>query len=220
MDKALALFTRKVGPLQTWAWILITASVIGLYMFWSQGKGTAKGPMPPGTQDGTIDPVTGEFKSATSSERIDPVTGERYTSSYEASGNNMVSPGALGQWMGGPMPFSAGDVYVNLPPGYGGPAGPVGPPGPPGPPGTRPPVIIPPPPPPPPPPPAGPIYYTVKPGESLWTIARDFLRWKGFPASNTDIARHWRKIYAANRGIIGGNPDLIRPGQTFILPYP
>ncbi|MEW2042281.1 LysM domain-containing protein, partial [Streptomyces sp. NPDC005534] len=42
--------------------------------------------------------------------------------------------------------------------------------------------------------------YTVREGDTLSVIA----------------ARHgttWRKIYAANKAVIGGDPDLIVPGQ-------
>jgi nucleoid-associated protein YgaU len=28
----------------------------------------------------------------------------------------------------------------------------------------------------------------------------------------------WHKIYAVNKGVVGGNPDLILPGQKLTLP--
>lgn len=49
--------------------------------------------------------------------------------------------------------------------------------------------------------------YTVKSGDSLSKIARQFY-------GNTD---DWRRIFDANRDIIE-NPDLIHPGQTLRLP--
>jgi nucleoid-associated protein YgaU len=48
--------------------------------------------------------------------------------------------------------------------------------------------------------------YTVQRGDSLWAIARKF----GYS--------HWNPIYTANKAIIGGNPDLIKPGQVLVLP--
>ncbi|MFJ8011920.1 LysM peptidoglycan-binding domain-containing protein [Streptomyces sp. NPDC096339] len=50
--------------------------------------------------------------------------------------------------------------------------------------------------------------YTVKTGDSLPEIARRELG---------NEAR-WRELYAMNRGVIGANPDLIRPGQVLNLP--
>lgn len=50
--------------------------------------------------------------------------------------------------------------------------------------------------------------YTVKKGDNLWTLARKFY------GSGADYA----KIYEANRSVIGGNPNLIYPGQTFTIP--
>ena len=50
--------------------------------------------------------------------------------------------------------------------------------------------------------------YTVVSGDSLWKIAKQFY---GNGAQYT-------KIYEANKGIIGGNPNLIYPGQVFSIP--
>jgi len=50
--------------------------------------------------------------------------------------------------------------------------------------------------------------YTVKKGDCLWTIARKFY------GSGAD----YTKIYEANKGTIGKNPNLIYPGQTFTIP--
>jgi hypothetical protein len=56
---------------------------------------------------------------------------------------------------------------------------------------------------------------TVHPGDCLWTItARDL----GPLASNSDIAAAWPWWYAANRGAIGPDPNLIRPGQQLVAP--
>ena len=50
--------------------------------------------------------------------------------------------------------------------------------------------------------------YTVKKGDSLWKIAKQLC------GSGAD----WKKIYEANKDVIGGNPNLIYPGQTFTIP--
>ena len=50
--------------------------------------------------------------------------------------------------------------------------------------------------------------YVVTPGDSLSQIAREQFG---------DAAR-WPELYALNQAIIGANPSLIYPGQTFVLP--
>lgn len=50
--------------------------------------------------------------------------------------------------------------------------------------------------------------YTVKKGDSLWAIAKKFY---GNGALYT-------KIYSENQGVIGGNPNLIYPGQVLTIP--
>lgn len=50
--------------------------------------------------------------------------------------------------------------------------------------------------------------YTVKSGDSLWKIAKQLY------GSGAD----WKKIYEANKDVIGSNPNLIYPGQTFTVP--
>ncbi len=51
--------------------------------------------------------------------------------------------------------------------------------------------------------PPPPKTYTVKPGDNLWAIAKKILG---------DGSR-WREIYNANKGVIGPDPNIIRPGQ-------
>ena len=53
-----------------------------------------------------------------------------------------------------------------------------------------------------------PKTYTVKSGDCLWNIAKKYY---GNGAQYT-------KIYNANRGVIGGNPNLIYPGQVLTIP--
>ena len=50
--------------------------------------------------------------------------------------------------------------------------------------------------------------YTVKKGDSLSKIAKRVY----------GDAQQWRRIYEANREIIGDNPDIIHPGQALKLP--
>jgi len=53
--------------------------------------------------------------------------------------------------------------------------------------------------------------YVVRPGDSLWSIAR------AHPAGD-DVDLRWRAIWAANRDVVGADPDLIHPGQALRLP--
>lgn len=55
----------------------------------------------------------------------------------------------------------------------------------------------------------------VRPGDSLWAVARAAL---GPAATTGEIAAHWPAIYRANRAVIGDDPDLIHPGQRLHLP--
>lgn len=57
----------------------------------------------------------------------------------------------------------------------------------------------------------------VRPGDTLWRIARTHL-----PGRPTDeaISREWHRWYTANRTVIGGDPDLIVPGQRLHPPAP
>lgn len=55
----------------------------------------------------------------------------------------------------------------------------------------------------------------VAPGDSLWTVAARLLPATA-PAAEVDAL--WRRIYAANRALIGADPGLIRPGQQLRVP--
>jgi hypothetical protein len=68
--------------------------------------------------------------------------------------------------------------------------------------------------------PAAPTTWTVEPGDSFWSIAEGVLAdaW-GRPPTDAEIDPYWRALIAANRDrITSGNPDLIFPGQEFVLP--
>lgn len=58
-----------------------------------------------------------------------------------------------------------------------------------------------------------PDTVTVRPGDSLWSIAESALP-SGVPPGEVD--RAWRALYAANRDAIGADPDLIRAGTELI----
>jgi hypothetical protein len=57
----------------------------------------------------------------------------------------------------------------------------------------------------------------VRPGDCLWMLAARHL-----PASatDTDIAAYWPRWYAANRAVIGAEPDLLHPGELLHVPQP
>lgn len=50
--------------------------------------------------------------------------------------------------------------------------------------------------------------YTVKPGDSMWAIAQQYL------GNGND----WMKIYEENKALIGAQPDLIHPGYVLKIP--
>lgn len=50
--------------------------------------------------------------------------------------------------------------------------------------------------------------YRVVPGDCLWNIA----------AKHLGNATRWPEIYNMNRAVVGGNPNLIFPGQLFKIP--
>lgn len=50
--------------------------------------------------------------------------------------------------------------------------------------------------------------YVVKRGDSLWNIAK----------KHYGNGSQWRKIYNKNKKVIGSNPNLIRPGQKYVIP--
>lgn len=50
--------------------------------------------------------------------------------------------------------------------------------------------------------------YTVVKGDSLWKISKQFY----------GDGSKWQGIYSANKSVIGGNPNLIYPGQMLVIP--
>ena len=57
--------------------------------------------------------------------------------------------------------------------------------------------------------------HTVLPGDCLWSIAGSML---GPEASDREVAGLWPLIYDLNAVVIGGDPNLIEPGQVLLLP--
>jgi nucleoid-associated protein YgaU len=56
---------------------------------------------------------------------------------------------------------------------------------------------------------------TVRTGDCLWSIARELAR---SDATDAAIAQLVGRLYAANRQVIGDDPDLIRPGTVLRAP--
>lgn len=60
--------------------------------------------------------------------------------------------------------------------------------------------------------------YRVRPGDSLWEIAKQSLTANGETVSNRQVDRAWRVIWQANYDVIGSDPSLIRPDQLLTIP--
>lgn len=60
-----------------------------------------------------------------------------------------------------------------------------------------------------------PRTVVVRRGDSLWALVA--ARLPGHPSA-AQVARAWPQWYAANRGVIGADPDLIHPGQRLRAP--
>lgn len=67
----------------------------------------------------------------------------------------------------------------------------------------------------------GPDEHEVVAGEHLWSIAADHLgAHLDHPPSDAEVAAHWERLIEANRDRLANpdDPDLIFPGQRFVLP--
>jgi nucleoid-associated protein YgaU len=62
--------------------------------------------------------------------------------------------------------------------------------------------------------------YTVSPGDTFWSIADQTLRAAGHDPDDGAIVPYWRSLIEANRDRLRARdePDLIFPGQVFVLP--
>ena len=68
---------------------------------------------------------------------------------------------------------------------------------------------------------ATPTSWTVRPGDHLWRVARTTLAAAGgAPPPDAAVARYLGLLVAANRDrlVVPDDPDLIYPGQVFVLP--
>jgi hypothetical protein len=61
----------------------------------------------------------------------------------------------------------------------------------------------------------GPREVVVVRGDSLWSIAARHLPDGASDAQVADAVQRW---YAANVGVVGNDPDLVRPGQVLVAP--
>lgn len=65
--------------------------------------------------------------------------------------------------------------------------------------------------------------WTVRPGECFWSIADSVLTERlGRPAGDAEIVPYWQRLIDANRHqlVERENPDLVLPGQIFVVPAP
>jgi hypothetical protein len=62
-----------------------------------------------------------------------------------------------------------------------------------------------------------PASVVVRPGNTLWSIARADLPPH---ADDDEVALRVREVHRANRAVIGADPDLILPGQRLWMPRP
>jgi hypothetical protein len=69
--------------------------------------------------------------------------------------------------------------------------------------------------------PGAPAEHVTRPGDHFWRIAAAQVSAAvGRPATDAEIAPYWRQLVAANRDRLAdpANPDLVFPGQQFVLP--
>ena len=57
----------------------------------------------------------------------------------------------------------------------------------------------------------------VRPGDTLWALAARSLP---APATDAERAAEWPRWWAANREVVGDDPDLLLPGQRLAAPPP
>ncbi|MBA2279909.1 MAG: LysM peptidoglycan-binding domain-containing protein, partial [Acidimicrobiia bacterium] len=62
--------------------------------------------------------------------------------------------------------------------------------------------------------------WTVAAGDSFWSIAERVVEsMLGRPPSDPEVDGYWRTLVAANADrLVSPSPDLIHPGQVFVLP--
>ena len=63
--------------------------------------------------------------------------------------------------------------------------------------------------------------YRVQPDDNLWDIAENRLAAAVPDPTQAEVAAYWLQVIAANRETLqSGDPDLIYPGETVLLPPP
>ncbi len=67
---------------------------------------------------------------------------------------------------------------------------------------------------------SGPATVVVEQGDHLWSISADQLEARlAHPPSAAEITPFWREVIEKNRNQLrSGDPDLIYPGETVVLP--
>jgi nucleoid-associated protein YgaU len=63
--------------------------------------------------------------------------------------------------------------------------------------------------------------WTIAPGQHFWAVAEHVLaRAWGRAPTDAEIVQYWHALIEANRDRLRdrGNPDLVYPGQVFVLP--
>jgi hypothetical protein len=100
-----AILTQKKGPFPVYVYALLAFGVTWWYLSHQKAKAASQG----GGQGGG----TGQFTSSQSTKYTDPKTGQQIDTSYSAQGAGYG--GALTTQYAQPMPYSGGDVYVNIP---------------------------------------------------------------------------------------------------------
>jgi nucleoid-associated protein YgaU len=65
---------------------------------------------------------------------------------------------------------------------------------------------------------AAPTHVVVQPGDSLWALAERDLAARAEPTSDAAVARAWPRWWAANRDVVGADPDLLQPGTRLAPP--
>lgn len=100
---------RQVGPLMVWQWTALLAAFIAGVIIFRRRMGSTSASQPTTTAPG----ASGEFQSGTATTTTDK-NGNTVTTQYSASGPLTGYPGYL-TTQAGPMPYSGGDIYVNVP---------------------------------------------------------------------------------------------------------
>lgn len=184
-----AFLTAKRGPFPVWVYAVGAFGVTYWYLSRSKIKGAQTAGSSPASN--------AQFSSSQSTKYIDPRTGAEINAEYQATGSGYGGVyGTPAQFVtaAGPMPYSSGDIYINVPGQTTAPAQP-----------------------PPPPPPRDPDWghwATVKPGDTLQSLVQQTL----------GDANLWTKVWTdpVNKILFdarGGDPRNLKPGDVVWIFY-